>query len=49
MKFRVRLGKERFVVQVNHENGTVENLKEAICNERSIRYAMVMRNLWKTA
>ena len=38
MKFRVRLGKERFVVQVNQENAKVENLKEAICNERCIRY-----------
>ena len=41
MKFRVRLGKQRFVVQVDHESGTVENLKEAICNERSIRCAIV--------
>ena len=30
MKFRVRLGTERFVVQVNQENAKVENLKEAM-------------------
>ena len=38
MKFRVRFGKQRFVVEVHHENGTVENVKEAICNALSIRY-----------
>ncbi len=41
MKFRVRLGKQRLGIEVEHENCTVENLKAAICNALSIRYIKI--------